>query len=86
MRRAVILLAAVAFAVTLLASTDAHAQCRLCKAALESGGGKGLIMGFYFSILLLLGTPFVLVGSFVGVIVYTRRKALRQEMHNTSPR
>ena len=39
----------------------ASAQCALCKQALESGGSAGLINGFYWSIILLVSVPTLLV-------------------------
>lgn len=44
--------------------------CPLCKDAL----GQGLARGFYWSILLMLGVPLLIVAVFVGIIFTAYRK------------
>ncbi|HET6202446.1 MAG TPA: hypothetical protein VFI25_06555 [Planctomycetota bacterium] len=51
------------------APAAALAQCAMCKEALESGTGSSLSRGMAWTILLLLGTLFSLVGGFVFLIV-----------------
>lgn len=62
---------------TMLGPGDAGAQCALCRQALESGGQEGLVDGLFWSILLLMGTPTVLVGTIAGLILFKVRRARR---------
>jgi len=43
--------------------------CAMCKNSLALGGSSGLLMGFYWSILLIAGVPAVIL-SIAGVVVY----------------
>jgi O-antigen/teichoic acid export membrane protein len=48
------------------------AACPLCKEALEKVSGLG--QGFYWSILLMLGIPLLIVGVVSGVIIRAHRR------------
>ena len=58
--------------------------CALCRQALASGGGAGLIQGFYWSILLIAGVPLVIM-TVVGLAVWRqRRQRMRaRDVHRT---
>ncbi|MDP6518346.1 MAG: hypothetical protein QF724_11535 [Planctomycetota bacterium] len=56
---------------------QASAQCALCKQALESGGNDGLIEGFQWSVLLLLGAPLLLIGGIGSRLYFTWRATQR---------
>jgi heme/copper-type cytochrome/quinol oxidase subunit 2 len=64
---ALILLAAVLLPALLSA-------CPLCKEDAEAAGSTGVWRGMYWSILLMLGAPFAVVGTMIGVILRARRK------------
>jgi hypothetical protein len=55
------------------------AQCALCKQALASGGQEGLIVGFKWSIVLLVSMPLVLVMGIGGMLVRSHRTRTRRE-------
>ncbi len=56
---------------------QASAQCALCKQALESGGNDGLIEGFQWSVLLLLGAPLLLIGGIGSRLYFVWRASQR---------
>jgi hypothetical protein len=51
--------------------------CALCRQALESGGSRGLIQGFYLSILLIGAMP-LLVAGVILMRVHRARAARRR--------
>lgn len=55
------------------------AACPSCKAAIASSkAGQGdLVGGFFWSILFMMSMPFVLLGSFSGLMYWQVRKARR---------
>ena len=65
-----------AFALILIANMDAVAQCPMCRMSLESnlknGGTAG--QGMNAGILLLLATPYLLVGG-IAFVWYRNRKS-----------
>ena len=65
-----------AFALILIANIDAVAQCPMCRMSLESnlknGGTAG--QGMNAGILLLLATPYLLVGS-IAFVWYRNKKS-----------
>ena len=61
----------------LLAVPPAHAgMCALCRQVLAQSHNRGLIQGFYWSILLIGGVPLMLMAA-ISVIVWRRSRASR---------
>ena len=72
-------LAAFVIAVVLLA-TDASA-CPNCKEAIaEQSNSSDLKSGYYYSILMMIGTPFTLVTVGIITVVQASKKGLLPEM------
>lgn len=63
----------VALAIWLYAEGGAWAQCALCRESLKSGGSAGLIQGFYWSVVLLLTVP-ALILTTLGWLLYRGHK------------
>lgn len=53
--------------------TIPFALCALCRQALASGGRGGLIQGFYWSIVLLVSVPLVIL-AIGGLVVWRHRR------------
>ena len=66
-------LALMTFVAFAAAPLDVSAQCSLCRRALESGGGQGLLDGFYWSILLMLAVPTILFATVTTLLVRAHR-------------
>ncbi|MHC4923770.1 MAG: hypothetical protein ACYTG4_06790 [Planctomycetota bacterium] len=66
---------AVATVALAVPSTALAQGCAMCKRNLEENGGAGLIEGFYWSIILLIGTPMTIVGAFAFVLVRATKRA-----------
>ena len=63
----------------LFAVPSAHAgMCALCRQALAQSNNRGLIQGFYWSILLIGGMPLMIM-AIISVIVWRVRRARRGE-------
>jgi uncharacterized membrane protein len=75
MRRKAILLAIV-FVAILLGSVDVHAQCAMCRAAIEGEGNSTKAEALNDGIVYLMVIPYVLVGV-IGYIIYRMRKNKR---------
>jgi hypothetical protein len=82
-RLAVIALLSILF--VCLFQISAQAQCSMCRTALEnSPEGRGMSASFNRGILLLIGVPYVLFGTF-GIFVYRgyrKKKAAAQRSAN----
>jgi len=63
----------IALVIWLCAEGGAWAQCALCRESLKSGGSSGLIQGFYWSIVLLLTVP-ALILTTLGWLLYRGHK------------
>ena len=63
----------------LLASTDAAAQCAMCKTALESPEGRQLASAFRRGVLLLLAAPVSTVAT-IGFLVLRARRRQRGQL------
>ena len=72
------------FLLTLLANIDAIAQCPMCRMSLESnlknGGTAG--QGMNAGILMLLSTPYLLVGG-IAFVWYRNKKSQQDEIELT---
>ena len=76
-----------ALAAVVLAPELAQAQCAMCVAALEQGGGE-MAAGFNRGILFLLGMPYFVFGIIGASWLFKRHqreKQLRLTNHRTSP-
>jgi hypothetical protein len=60
-----------------LAADPALAQCRMCRAALESPESARLAFAFRHAIIFLLAVPFTAVGVIVLLIVRANRRSTR---------
>ncbi|MBI3322989.1 MAG: hypothetical protein HYZ95_00820 [Candidatus Omnitrophica bacterium] len=58
--------------------------CALCREALSSGAGEGLIRGFYFSILLIAGMP-LLIFAAAAVLVWRARRGKQPVVERNEP-
>ena len=65
--------AAIVAALVLLPQT-ASAQCAMCRRALQSPEGQQMVAAFRSGILVLLATPFSLVGVIAALIVRMQRR------------
>ncbi len=75
MRKVTLLLLVMGIAGVVFSSWTAHA-CSVCGgAAIGTDPGTG----FNTSILFLLSLPYVLVGTVIGWLLYTHRRALREQ-------
>ncbi|MFN3422421.1 MAG: hypothetical protein ACK40X_11935 [Armatimonadota bacterium] len=61
---------------TITIKASAIAQCALCKSALQSSANTNLISGFRFGILLLMLTPYLIVGAIAFAIYFAYRRSL----------
>ncbi len=71
-------LATVLLAVLFVAVVASVAQaCPTCKDALEKNDPThgGMVKGYFFSILFMMGTPYLVLASFCGVMYFRYRKA-----------
>ncbi|MDO5607186.1 MAG: hypothetical protein Q4G08_01900 [Capnocytophaga sp.] len=59
--------------VLLLFTTDAEAQCAMCRAVLESGEDKGQAQGVNNGIVYLMAFPYLLLGV-LGYFIYRKMK------------
>ncbi len=64
-----------AVAVAALAEPAFAQGCALCRENLEQGGSQGLQDGFFYSILLLISLPLLLVGTFALLVRRAAKKA-----------
>ncbi|MBI3291328.1 MAG: hypothetical protein HYZ73_00730 [Elusimicrobia bacterium] len=60
--------------------------CALCRQALASGGGQGLLKGFYWSIILLTTVPLLLIVGIAGILFYSYRAQLKRQQPSRSLR
>jgi ABC-type taurine transport system ATPase subunit len=74
MARASIVRALGLAAVMLLLSEPAAAQCAMCRRALQSPEGQQVVAAFRSGILVLLATPFALVGGVAALVVRMQRR------------
>ena len=66
------------FLTNILFCVSAYAgPCAMCKFALNSGASGGLTKGFYWSILLIAGVPFIIS---ISVFIYLSSAARKQRM------
>jgi len=71
-----------ALLVTALTAPTVSAQCAMCRTALtESPEGRQMAAGFNSAILLLLGAPYLVFGTLVGSLWYSRRRSVRVLSH-----
>lgn len=61
----------------LLAPDAAHAQCAMCRRALESPEGRQMIAAFRSGILFLLAAPFLSFASVAFLAIRLQRKRTR---------
>jgi hypothetical protein len=62
-----------------LVLTSIAAACPNCKEAMEKQDPThgGIVKGYFYSILFMMGTPYLVLGTFCGVMYYRVRKARR---------
>lgn len=63
-------------AAMILPSAALAGTCALCRQALASGGHRGLIQGFYWSILLIAGVPLILM-AVAGCLIWRHHQRRR---------
>jgi hypothetical protein len=73
---------ALAAVLLLLLSEPAAAQCAMCRRALQSPEGQQVVAAFRSGILVLLATPFALVGVVTALVVRMQRRR-RASVHGT---
>lgn len=81
LRRSTVTAALAGLALMLMLSTAAHA-CPLCADAIQSEQGAdsaGVTRGFFWSILFLMGMPFLLFGGFTTLLVRAVRRQQAEE-------
>ncbi len=76
---------AVVAALLALAPEAAWAQCAMCRTALESPEGAALAGAFRRGVFFLLGVPFGIVGTVVGLVLHERRRARQDPGFQASP-
>ena len=64
--------------VMLLVSFESSAQCAMCRAVLESGGGESAAEGINNGIVYLMAFPYLLMAG-VGYFIWRSRKKARAE-------
>ena len=80
---AVLLLAVVL--ITVIGEPPAHAQCAMCRTALEnSPEGRGMAASFNRGILLLLAVPYAIFGT-IGVVVFRAHRRKQAEARRNNP-
>ena len=63
--------------VTAFGAATVSAQCAMCRTALtESPEGQQMAAGFNNAILFLLGAPYLVFGTLVGSLWYSRRRSV----------
>jgi len=71
----IIAMFALVAAVGVLGVSPLEAQCAMCRTALtESAEGRQLAGGFNTAILVLLGAPYLVFGTLVGSLWFSRRR------------
>ncbi len=77
------LLVLIAVALLALLSSDAAAQCSMCRTALEQN--EEAAAGFNRAILFLLVMPYAVFASGAGYVLVTRRRRARQSAATAAP-